>query len=268
MAGNKKKAERLEVVHPDCAGIGVGKRKQYVVVDPSRFEDPVRHFGTFTRDLEAIADWLCACGVRQVAMESTGVYWIPVFEVLDRAGFEVHLVNPRATKQVSGRKSDVLDCQWIRQLMSYGLLRGAFRTPDALCPMRSYVDYLIRVFQPVASFGLLTDFAADALDARPARSIADIGTAPGPAVVPSEPVAEELHRFLRASQASGLLLVDRQLQSLHEPRHRRQHIRRRGLAEDAEVVRITDNLRTEAPGVAQLPPTQYKTPHVEVAQQR
>ena len=99
----------------------------------------MRNFGTFTQDLEAMAEWLSSCGVREVAMESTGVYWIPVFEVLDRAGFEVHLVNPRATKQVSGRKSDVLDCQWIRQLMSYGLLRGAFRAPDALCPMRSYV---------------------------------------------------------------------------------------------------------------------------------
>ena len=137
MAG--KKAVPLEVVHPDCAGIDVGKRKHYVAVDPSRFEDPVRRFGTFTGNLEAMAEWLGACGVRQVAMESTGVYWIPVFEVLDRAGFEVCLVNPRATKQVSGRKSDVLDCQWVRQLMSYGLLRGAFRTPDALCPMRSYV---------------------------------------------------------------------------------------------------------------------------------
>ena len=109
MAG--KKAAPLEVVHPDCAGIDVGKRKHYVAVDPSRFEDPVRNFGTFTGDLEAMAEWLAACGVRQVAMESTGVYWIPVFEVLDRAGFEVHLVNPRATKHVSGRKSDVLDCQ-------------------------------------------------------------------------------------------------------------------------------------------------------------
>ena len=134
MAG-KKKAERLEVVHPDCAGIDVGKRKHYVAVDPSRFEEPVRHFGAFTRDLEAMAEWLSGCGVRQVAMESTGVYWIPVFELLERAGLEVHLVNPRATKQVSGRKSDVLDCHWIRQLMSYGLLRGAFRTPDELCPM-------------------------------------------------------------------------------------------------------------------------------------
>ena len=134
-----KKAAPLEVVPPGCAGIDVGKRKRYVAVDPSRFEDPVRNFGTFTGDLEAMAEWLAACGVRQVAMESTGVYWTPVFEVLDRAGFEVHLVNPRATKQVSGRKSDVLDCQWVRQLMSYGLLRGAFRVPDALCPMRSYM---------------------------------------------------------------------------------------------------------------------------------
>ena len=134
-----KKAAPLEVVPPDCAGIDVGKRKHYVAVDPSRFEAPVRNFGTFTGDLEAMAEWLAACGVRQVAMESTGVYWTPVFEVLDRAGFEVHLVNPRTTKQVSGRKSDVLDCQWVRQLMSYGLLRGAFRVPDALCPMRSYM---------------------------------------------------------------------------------------------------------------------------------
>ena len=72
-------------------------------------------------------------------MEATGVYWIPPFEVLERAGFEVHLVNPRATKQVDGRKSDVLDCQWIRQLMSHGLLRGAFRAPDAICPLRQYL---------------------------------------------------------------------------------------------------------------------------------
>ena len=142
-----KAAAPLEVVHRDCAGIDVGKRKHYVAVDGSRFERPVRHFGTFTCDLEAIAEWLSSCGVRQVAMESTGVYWIPLLELLDRAGFEVHLVNPRATKQVSGRKSDVLDCQWIRQLMSYGLLRGAFRAADELCPMRSYArqrEQLIR----------------------------------------------------------------------------------------------------------------------------
>ena len=137
----------LQTVHADCAGIDIGKTSHYVAVDPERFEDPVRSFGTFTDDLEAMVGWLRERGVRTVAMEATGVYWIPPFEVLERAGFEVHLVNPRATKQVSGRKSDVLDCQWIRQLMSYGLLRGAFRVPDELCAMRSYLrqrDELVR----------------------------------------------------------------------------------------------------------------------------
>ena len=83
--------------------------------------------------------WLLSCGVELVALESTGVYWIPVFEVLDRSGLEVHLVGARATKQASGRKSDVLDCQWIRQLMSYGLLKGAFRPTGRISELRSYV---------------------------------------------------------------------------------------------------------------------------------
>lgn len=138
MAG-KRKTANLEVVHPNCAGIDIGKRAHYVAVDPERFDEPVRNFGTPTRDLEAMAAWLRSCGVDVVAMESTGVYWIPVFEVLERSGFEVRLVNPRATKQVDGRKSDVMDCQWIRQLMSHGLLRGAFRPPDAICPLRAYL---------------------------------------------------------------------------------------------------------------------------------
>ena len=138
MAG-KTKSGYLEVIHPDCAGIDIGKRRHYVAVDGARFEEPVRNFGPFTSDLERMSEWLASCGVREVAMESTGVYWIPVFEVLDRAGFEVHLVNARATKQVSGRKSDVMDCQWIRQLMSHGLLRGAHRVPDEICALRSYL---------------------------------------------------------------------------------------------------------------------------------
>ena len=136
---DKRRTTSLEVVHADCAGIDIGKRRHYVAVDADRFEEPVRNFGPFTADLEDMAEWLGSCGVREVAMESTGVYWIPVFEVLDRAGFEVHLVNARTTKQVSGRKSDVLDCQWIRQLMSHGLLRGAFRVADEVCAMRSYL---------------------------------------------------------------------------------------------------------------------------------
>lgn len=143
----RKAAKRLEVVHPDCAGIDIGGSKHYVAVDPGCCEESVRSFGSFTDELETMGRWLRECGVRVVAMESTGVYWIPVFEVLDRMGFEVHLVNPRATKQVSGRKSDVLDCQWLWQLMSYGLLKGAFRPADAVCELRSYVRQRARLTQ-------------------------------------------------------------------------------------------------------------------------
>ncbi len=137
--GSKRDRRRLEIVHPNCAGIDVGKSRHYVAVDPSQTDTPVRSFLSFTDDLEAMAEWLKACGVTVVAMEATGVYWISLFEVLDRAGFECMLVDPRMTKQVSGRKSDVLDCQWIWQLTSYGLLRGAFRPPHEICELRSYV---------------------------------------------------------------------------------------------------------------------------------
>ena len=138
MARKRRRTERLRVVNPDCAGIDIGKERHFVAVNPERTEEPVRSFGGFTRDLEAMSEWLRSCGVTKVAMESTSVYWIAVYETLERAGFEVMLVPPRMTKQIGGRKSDVLDCQWIWQLMSYGLLRGAFRPGDAVCPLRSY----------------------------------------------------------------------------------------------------------------------------------
>ena len=135
----KKKGQWLRVVHPHCAGIDIGSREQWVAVDPDLCEESVRCFTSFTDDLEALADWLASLEIKTVAMEATGVYWIPLFELLDGRGFEVVLVNARATRQVSGRKSDVLDCQWIWQLMTYGLLRGAFRPADAVCALRSLV---------------------------------------------------------------------------------------------------------------------------------
>ena len=109
-----------------------------MAVSPDRAAEAGAGVRGFTRDLVALAEWLSACGVKTVAIKSTSVYWIPVYEVLERAGFEVLLVSPRMTKQISGRKSDVLDCQWIWQLQSYGLLRGSFRPRDAICPLRTY----------------------------------------------------------------------------------------------------------------------------------
>ena len=102
MARKSRRTQRLRVVNPDCAGIDIGKDRHFVAVDPERTEEPVRSFGAFTRDLEEMAAWLASCGVTKVAMESTSVYWIPVYETLERAGFEVMLVPPRMTKQIGG----------------------------------------------------------------------------------------------------------------------------------------------------------------------
>jgi transposase len=127
----------FELTHPNAAGIDIGASSHFVAVPPGRDEQPVREFLSFTEDLYALADWLTACGVDTVAMESTGVYWIPLFELLESKGFTVYLVNARHVKNVSGRKSDVLDCQWLQQLMSFGLLSGAFRPHGDYCALRA-----------------------------------------------------------------------------------------------------------------------------------
>ena len=103
----------FELIHPHAADIDVGATCHYVAVPPDRDDEPVREFPSFTEDLECLADWLRACAVETVAMESTGVYWIPLFELLESRGFTVYLVTTRHVKRVPGRKSDVLDCQWL-----------------------------------------------------------------------------------------------------------------------------------------------------------
>ena len=139
MAQRKRPATQaaITLTHPNAAGIDIGSAAHFVAVPPERDDEPVREFASFTADLHRLADWLDACGVDTVAMESTGVYWIPLYELLESRGFTVLLVNARHVKNVSGRKSDVLDCQWLQQLMSFGLLRGAFRPADQVCVLRS-----------------------------------------------------------------------------------------------------------------------------------
>ena len=127
----------LECIEPNAAGVDIGAREIYVAVPGDRDAQPVRCFSTFTEDLEAIARWLKQCGVVSVAMESTGVYWIPLYEVLEQAGLRVCLVNARHVKHVPGRKSDVSDCQWLQYLHSVGLLRASFRPEAAICALRA-----------------------------------------------------------------------------------------------------------------------------------
>lgn len=129
----------FEQVHPHAAGIDVGAQSHLVAVPKDRDKQPVREFPSYTADLHRLADWLKACRVDTVAMESTGVYWIPLYEVLDSRGIGVCLVSPKHLKRVPGRKSDVADCQWLQELHTYGLLSGAFRPEDAEVVLRSYL---------------------------------------------------------------------------------------------------------------------------------
>jgi len=126
-----------EVVFPNAAGIDVGASSHWVAVPRHAREDSVREFGAMTDDLNAMADWLLACGVDTVALESTGVYWIPVYEVLEQRGLKVWLVDARQMKYVPGRKSDVQDCQWLQKLMSLGFLRAAWRPEGEVCVVRA-----------------------------------------------------------------------------------------------------------------------------------
>jgi transposase len=134
----RSKAVRLPIVEANAAGIDIGATQIFVAVPADRDVESIRCFDTFTADLERLADWLEQCQIRTVAMESTGVYWIPLFQILEERKIETCLVNAQHLKNVPGRKkTDVEDCQWIQHLHSVGLLRGSFRPDQEICAIRS-----------------------------------------------------------------------------------------------------------------------------------
>jgi len=135
-------SDALQICHPHAAGIDIDEAEHWVAVPPGCAPQPVRRFGTFTVDLDALADWLIDCGVTTVAMESTGVYWIPLFELLEARGVQVLLIDPRQAKRAPGRpNTDRLDCKWLQRLHAYGLLAGAFRPEDQGCVLRRYLRH-------------------------------------------------------------------------------------------------------------------------------
>lgn len=146
-----KRVKQLHVIQPNAAGIDVGATEIYVAVPEERDAEPVRSFATFTNDLHNVAKWLKACMIDSIAMESTGVYWIPIFQILEAYGFEVFLVNARHVRNVPGRKTDVQDCQWLQYLHSVGLLRGSFRPPEDVCTVRSVLRYRDNIIKMAAS---------------------------------------------------------------------------------------------------------------------
>ncbi len=187
----------ISLTHPNAAGIDIGSAAHFVAVPPDRDDEPVREFASFTADLRRLADWLDACGVDTVVMESTGVYWIPLYELLESRGFTVLLVNARHVKNVSGRKSDVLDCQWLQQLMSFGLLRGAFRPADQVCVLRSLTRQRTMLLRSQGRFVQHMQKALTQMNIQLANVISDVAGETG----------QKILRAIVAGERDGLALA-------------------------------------------------------------
>lgn len=183
MAKKKNKVRSLRVLHPDAAGIDIGSDEHWVAVPADRTEKSVMPFRTFTSDLQRLADWLKDCGIRTVAMESTGVYWIPLYELLEERGFEVLLVNAAHARNVPGRKSDVLDCQWLQELHAFGLLRASFRPGPRIAELRAYTRHRQTLIEEGARQIQRMQKSLDQMNVQLHHVIADISGKTGMTVV-------------------------------------------------------------------------------------
>jgi len=173
----------LQVIHPDAAGIDIGNKSHFVAIPPDRDTTAVREFGSWTADLHEMAHWLKSHGITTVAMQSTGVYWIPVVEVLEQAGLEVYLVNARGTKNLPGRKTDVQECEWIRKLHSYGLLRNSFRPAEEIRAVRTIWRQRDRWVQESGRAVQHMQKALTKMNVQLANTISDISGVTGQAIV-------------------------------------------------------------------------------------
>lgn len=173
----------LCLLNPKCAGIDVGASELFVCIAKNSSNQEVRSFPTFTADLKNMINWLKNSGVTSVAMESTGVYWIVPYEMLEEAGFEVLLVNARFFKSVPGRKTDVQDCQWIQQLHSYGLLRGSFRPSKDIVELRAYVRQRSRLFESAGTQVQLMHKALTQMNLQLNHVISDITGVTGMSII-------------------------------------------------------------------------------------
>jgi transposase len=182
----KKKKPATQVqpeLRPDAAGIDLGATVHYVAVPADRDAQPVRSFGTQTDDLHALADWLIACKIKTVAMEATGVYWVPLFQILEDRGLEVCLVNARHVKNVPGRKTDVQDCQWLQYLHTVGLLHASFRPPAPVCAVRALVRHRDSLVRTGNEHLLRVQKALDQMNVQLHRAVTDITGETGQAIL-------------------------------------------------------------------------------------
>lgn len=173
----------LAVVHRDAAGIDIGNETHFVAVPPDRDVQPVREFGSWTDDLRKMASWLKQCGIRTIAMQSTGVYWMAALELLEREGLDVYLVNARGTKNLPGRKSDVQESEWLRKLHTYGLLRNSFRPPEEIRAVRTIWRQRDRLVEEAGRAIQRMQKALTTMNVRLANAISDVSGVTGMAII-------------------------------------------------------------------------------------
>lgn len=259
---NVKRAEgTLSVTRPKVAGIDLGSVEHFVACPPRDGQANVKTFGTTTPELAALADWLQAEGVESVAMESTGVYWIPLYELLEQRKIEVLLVDARQMKHVPGRKTDMIDCQWLQLLHSCGLLRGAFRPADTFCHLRALVRQKATLNDEQADWLRRMQKSLDQMNVRVHRAVSDISGTTGMAMIRAIVAGERDPRKLaglrdiRCSRSLGEMIEELtgnwredHLFNLKEALAMYDFILQRMASYDAEIQRILKALATQADG--------------------
>lgn len=213
----------LSIVNPNAAGIDIGSQQHYVAVPVGRDEVSVRSFDSFTSDLYALVDWLKRCGIETVAMESTGVYWIPLYDLLASERFEVYLVNARHVKNVSGRKTDVKDCQWLQKLHSYGLLSRAFRPEPMICRLRSYHRHREMLVEQAAKHTLHMQKALSQMNLQLHNVISDITGVTGlkiiRAIIEGIYDPKVLAQYRDGRCKNPIEVIEKSLQGNYQPEH-------------------------------------------------
>ena len=214
----------LPPITPNAAGIDIGSSEHWVAVPEDRDENPVRSFGCFTADLHAMARWLKECGITTVAMESTGVYWIPCHQVLEAHGFEVKLVNARHVRNVPGRKSDVSDCRWLQRLHTYGLLSASFRPDNEICVLRSYFRHRDNLVHYASSHIQHMQKALTEMNVQLHRVIADITGVTGMRIIRAILEGERDREKLARMRTPGVKSTPEDIAKALEGDYREEHL--------------------------------------------
>jgi transposase len=216
--------EGLKIVNPNAAGLDIASDEIWAAAPPDRSAEPVRKFGTFTPDLSALADWLAACGVDTVAMEATGVYWIPVYELLEQRSFRVYVVNAQHLKNVPGRKSDIQDCQWIQGLHSVGLLRGSFRPQGEIVALRAYLRHRAGLIEHRSAHVQHMQKALQQMNVQLTQVLSDVTGVTGMAIIRAIVAGERNPRVLAAMRDPKVRKSEAEIAKALTGNYRPEHV--------------------------------------------